>query len=280
MPRDRCDRWPPPRRRRPLHVAVASSILSTEQTLLLKTLRAGAVARLAGIFRVERVVVYRDPDSSTEDQRLLALLLRYLVTPPYLRRRIFPLIPELRYAGALPPLRLPLHDAPREPRRGALVAGLVEECSGGWCRVYLGAMGHGRVPGRYRPGSVLPLRVADPEGPILEPYRGRAYLGFEVDESPGGLGPVLRRYRGMGWLLLGTSRLGSCLSPDGLASLAQGKPGVLVAFGGPRGEVERDAGGEKFDAIVNTVPGQGARTVRTEEAMAATLAILNLLEES
>jgi predicted SPOUT superfamily RNA methylase MTH1 len=56
---------------------------------------------------------------------------------------------------------------------------------------------------------------------------------------------------------------------------------ILVAFGAPsRGlhEITDDEGlklSEMMDFVVNTVPNQGTATVRTEEALLATLAILN-----
>ena len=58
---------------------------------------------------------------------------------------------------------------------------------------------------------------------------------------------------------------------------------VLVAFGSPtRGlqEIVRQEGIQlerAADFIVNTVPNQGVKTVRTEEALYTTLAILNAL---
>jgi predicted SPOUT superfamily RNA methylase MTH1 len=57
---------------------------------------------------------------------------------------------------------------------------------------------------------------------------------------------------------------------------------VLVAFGAPtRGlyEIAKDEGVklvELVDFVVNTIPAQGTETVRTEEALLATLAILNV----
>jgi predicted SPOUT superfamily RNA methylase MTH1 len=61
---------------------------------------------------------------------------------------------------------------------------------------------------------------------------------------------------------------------------------ILVLFGAPaRGlhEIVQDENvnlNELADFVVNTVPGQGTETVRTEEALLATLAILNVEFES
>ena len=58
---------------------------------------------------------------------------------------------------------------------------------------------------------------------------------------------------------------------------------VLVAFGSAKGGLkeilarERQMLDEAFHFTINTIPGQGCETVRTEEAVYATLAILNLL---
>ena len=57
---------------------------------------------------------------------------------------------------------------------------------------------------------------------------------------------------------------------------------VLVAFGAPsRGlhEIAKEEGTRLdriVDFVVNTIPEQGTATVRTEEALLATLAILNV----
>jgi predicted SPOUT superfamily RNA methylase MTH1 len=57
---------------------------------------------------------------------------------------------------------------------------------------------------------------------------------------------------------------------------------ILVAFGAPsRGlhKIAKEEGAKLeaiVDFIVNTVPGQGTATVRTEEALLASLAILNV----
>ena len=57
---------------------------------------------------------------------------------------------------------------------------------------------------------------------------------------------------------------------------------ALVAFGAPtRGlfEIAKDEGwqlGKEVDFVVNTIPRQGTKTVRTEEAVFASLSIMNM----
>ncbi len=61
-----------------------------------------------------------------------------------------------------------------------------------------------------------------------------------------------------------------------------GSQQVLVAFGAPsRGlhEIVKEEGArleDLVDFVVNTIPEQGTATVRTEEALLASLAILNI----
>ena len=60
----------------------------------------------------------------------------------------------------------------------------------------------------------------------------------------------------------------------------------MVLFGSPdQGvpQILRSGGfdvGEECDFNLNTIPDQGVETVRTEEALIATLSVLNLLGES
>jgi hypothetical protein len=85
-------------------------------------------------------------------------------------------------------------------------------------------------------------------------------------------------------LTVGTSRKGSEFADVAgqLASKWRGATSILVVFGSPaRGlcEIAADEGfrlDEVLDFVVNAVPCQGTETVRTEEALFATLAVLNL----
>jgi len=69
---------------------------------------------------------------------------------------------------------------------------------------------------------------------------------------------------------------------DRIGEKWSGGQSVLMAFGAPsRGlhEIAQDEGlklAEIMDFVVNTVPNQGTATVRMEEALLASLAILNV----
>ncbi|RLI34567.1 hypothetical protein DRO55_06340, partial [Candidatus Bathyarchaeota archaeon] len=88
-----------------------ASLVSDVPHLREKTSKIGLIGRALAIFRVDEVVIY--PDEPKTDQRremnLIATILAYMETPQYLRRRLFKIKPELRYAGILPPLRTPHH---------------------------------------------------------------------------------------------------------------------------------------------------------------------------
>jgi predicted SPOUT superfamily RNA methylase MTH1 len=53
---------------------------------------------------------------------------------------------------------------------------------------------------------------------------------------------------------------------------------VLVVFGGPYRCPYEYTEHSVYDAIINTVPNQGTLTVRTEEAMIATLTTIDVVE--
>jgi hypothetical protein len=85
-------------------------------------------------------------------------------------------------------------------------------------------------------------------------------------------------------LVLGTSRKGSAFAKvaDEIGNRWKNANSILVVFGSPtRGlhEIASDEGVrlEAFvDFMLNMVPSQGTETVRTEEALLATLAVLNV----
>lgn len=260
-----CTTWPPRRRPRPLHVAIPGSVLSTEPTLMMKTIKAGVIARALAIHRVDHVWVFRDPETSRQDMRLLTLLLKHASTPPHLKKKLFPLSSALRYAGLMPPLNIASHEVPLRPEPGAVIDGYVEECSGGSCRVFLGRLGYAILRGRARQGSVVTVRIASTGSPLVveEASWGDVYTGFRVSMRSS-VEDLIRDARGSGLGVVATSRRGECVE-------SIRNTGLLILFGGPHTGLLDYLDPSLFDVIANTVPHQGARTVRTEEAIHATL---------
>jgi hypothetical protein len=108
------------------------------------------------------------------------------------------------------------------------------------------------------------------------------YWGYEVTVEPRSLSGAVERVKAD--LAIGTSRKGGELA-DVAGKLAEGwrrASSILVVFGSPaRGlfEIATDEGvrlEKLLDLVVNTVPSQGTETVRTEEAVFASIAVLNV----
>ena len=80
-------------------IAIPDSSLSDEQTRRDKTIKIGQFARACSIFRVKKIYVYHDKtaNSTQEDFSLLVTVLRYLDTPQYLRKLLYPHKVELEY---------------------------------------------------------------------------------------------------------------------------------------------------------------------------------------
>jgi predicted SPOUT superfamily RNA methylase MTH1 len=263
------------------------------------TSKLGYVARAATVFRVDRLTVYPDSGGETRhDDGFVETVLRYAATPPYLRKAVWGERDELEYAGVMPPLRVRSQTGSGPERSGSSRQGIVTE---------VGADGRVRVNcGLQHPVSLpVPSGMATPsEGERVtvsvssrEPVRARL-----VDEPPPGyvvdatdLDTALARPDA--GLTIASSRHGERLRPGRLADLAaqcravadsNGRPSYTVAFGAPerglpaiRGldpEAVRSGSRGAFDRWMNTVPHQGSEVVRTEEALFATLACLNLME--
>jgi hypothetical protein len=82
--------------------------LAETKDLKLRTYKIGLIGRSAALFRVERIVIYSD-NSENKEVKFISDVLTYMNTPQYLRKKVFPIIKELQYAGILPPLRTPHH---------------------------------------------------------------------------------------------------------------------------------------------------------------------------
>ncbi|MCW4031133.1 MAG: RNA methyltransferase, partial [Candidatus Bathyarchaeota archaeon] len=102
-----------------LAIAIPVSLVSDIPHLREKTLKIGLIGRAAAIFRVNEIIVFPDKLGTNQkrDRNLIVNILSYLETPQYLRKRLFKIKPELRYAGILPPLRTPHHPLERRAKK-------------------------------------------------------------------------------------------------------------------------------------------------------------------
>ena len=274
-----------------LAIAIPASTVSDTPHLREKTAKVGLIGRAAAIFRVDEIIVYSDnpKENQARDLDLIALLLNYLETPQYLRRKIFKIDPRLRYAGILPPLRSPHHPVGGKTcnlRVGDYREGLVLSKSKDGLLVDIGleqpAILREIV---YAVGDRLTLQVVSVAEPLEVQTVNRDdiefYWGFSVhvENRPFEQLVTVCKFD----LTIATSRIGNKFTDlaDNIDAKWRKADHILVAFGAPsRGlhEIVKEQGAaleEIVDFVVNTIPQQGTETVRTEEALLASLALLN-----
>ncbi len=282
---------PPCRRSKgTLTVAIPASILSLPFHLREKTALAGFIGRAATIFRVDRMLVYRDlaSEDPTGDARLLVKILQYLDTPQYLRKLLYPIDKDLRYVGILPPLRGPHHPLPQELDQlspGDLREGVIVDSGSEGSQVEIGLetpvpmvdplqkVGRRVTVKMLRDGSNYLVRLALPK-------EVRSYWGYMVSDCAVSLGGLLSGLRFD--LVIATSREGETWTrvAKEIGRRIAGADSTLLLFGSHRAGLREILSHENLklkdivEFTVNTIPSQGTATVRTEEALFASLAVL------
>ena len=285
-----------------ISVLVPSSLVREAEDKREATRKLGYVARAATVFRADRLVVFPDEDGEQKwGGGFVHTVLAYAVTPPYLKTEAWGRRDELEYAGILPPLRASSQTGSESDGSGSLRQGIVTEV-GPDRRVRVNC-------GLQHPISlVLPPEmdgVTEGERVTVRVSSRRPVRAKLVDEPIPGLSVermdrTAALSREDAGFRIATSRHGEPLTVSRLASLA-GRiedEGLTIAFGAPeRGlpailgfpEADVPADGNQnedateptrggFDLWLNSIPNQGSETVRTEEAMFATLGCLTLRE--
>ena len=270
-------------------VGVPASVVSDTPHLREKTSKIGLIGRAAAIFRVNEVFVYADnmKVNQNRDLDLVATLLLYMETPQYLRKRLFKIDPRLKYAGILPPLRTPHHPLNSrtanlkvgEYREGVVLPGTKEGLL-----VDIGVEQPALLREKqYAVGNRLTIQVIKKgKQSEVQAVMGEVpgYWGYKVSVQSS-LKKLVDQKKFD--LVIGTSIRGTKWA-DTVGEMAEKwkqANSALVAFGAPaRGlcEISRAESwniDEKIDFLVNTIPKQGTKTVRTEEAILASLSIMN-----
>ena len=275
-----------------LAVAIPASTISDTPHLREKTAKIGLIGRAAAIFKVDEIIVYQDNPKANQSRELdlIALLLNYLETPQYLRRRLFKIEPDLQFAGILPPLRTPHHPLSgklRDLRIGEYREGLVLSQTKEGLLVDIGVEQPAVLREiQYGVGDRLTLQIINVSTRVEVQAANRddvpLYWGFKVRVEKRSFVQFVKDREFD--LTIATAKLGSKF--EVVAGEIEKKwsrsQHVLVAFGAPsRGlhEIAKEEGAKLesiVDFVINTIPEQGTATVRTEEALFASLAILGV----
>eukprot|EP00835_Amoeboradix_gromovi_P000034 NODE_1_length_95616_cov_0.657642.p34 type:complete len:315 gc:universal NODE_1_length_95616_cov_0.657642:77346-78290(+) len=263
-----------------LSIALPGSIIDNCQGLQMKTIMAGQIARACAVFRVSNIYVFNDTDT-VWGARFMVKVLNYLETPQYLRKRLFPKSDDMRFLGILPPLDVPHHFRKSdryEYREGVVVEQLKEACLvdiGGEKPIISTVVRETNTRVTVKVDYDSDLGV---EGVIVEKEEAakKSYWGYDVHTTKT-ISEVLESEKFD--FVLGTSERG--LSHEELVVKDDVK-NALILFGGVDGlekasdhEGETKPLSERFDFYININPHQGSRTIRTEEAVLATLSLLN-----
>jgi methyltransferase len=271
-----------------LWITIPDSSLSDEQTKRDKSIKIAQFARACSIFRVKRIYIYHDSLSHFEkdDPHLLKTILRYLDTPQYLRKILFPMMQQLQYAGILHPIKAPHHRVVEDIKKikaGDIRTGVVVKVKGQlFVEVGLGSL----VPflGEGFEGKKVNVRFTE-SYPNLKAVQAVEedlfdYWGYEVKEVPS-ISKLLTSVEKTDIII--TSRKGRHFKniEAKLAEHTTSVQNILVAFGSPKHGLhdiltKEGASIKPYEYIVNMFPNQGTETVRLEEAVFGTLAILNI----
>ncbi|CAL8084638.1 unnamed protein product [Orchesella dallaii] len=282
-------------------IAVAGSIIDNAQTPPLKAYLAGQVARAAAIFCVDEVIIYDDTGGhGTMGCEQMARILQFLECPQYLRKLLFPIHPDLQYAGLTAPLDIPHHLRRTEalPYREGVVSSKPRKDGGkDYSLVNVGLDRDCRVSKKLKKGVRVTVKFEDASPDYILKSKGKLKGTVVSPHLP-------RREDGLYWGY--TVRIASCLSKvfsecpfqegydvtvgtsekgsDSRLLKPQRYNHLLVVFGGVEGleyalendeSVEEDDVSKLFQQYVNTCPSQGSRTIRTEEAILISLNALS-----
>lgn len=275
-------------------IAIPASLVSDVPHLREKTFKVGLIGRAAAIFRVDEIIIFPDvlDTDQSRDIELVTTILSYIETPQYLRKRLFKIRPELRYAGVLPPLRTPHHqlsDRTENLEVGEHREGVVTSLVKGGSLVDIGVERPVLIlDKRLQINNRVTVRVTElgkhPKAVLASRGEIKTYWGYRVTASDAPFGQLIKDQTFD--LVIATSRRGAPLIEvmDELAKRWKSSRRTLVAFGAPTRGLYEIATRERLNLdeivhfVINTIPSQGTETVRTEEALFTSLTALNLLD--
>jgi len=269
-----------------IDIAIPSDFLAESPDNREAIRKIGYIGRGAAIFQVSRIIVYRHRLAGDRDKaEFIVKNLRYLSTPPYLRKDLFKLDRDLKYVGLLPPLKTPNHAPEGKPERGEYREGIVIKWDGYYSIAKIGDGIYAKVPRPMPLGTRVVVQIDAPttrddtyRAHVVPRDRLSIYWGFESEVMD--VSKLFDEYSYV--VLTGKEGISIKNAIEQINDFLSGDR-FLVVFGSPYhgvDEILRAEGMEntlKKYPFINFIPGQGVETVRTEEAVIAVLSILNLI---
>lgn len=268
-----------------LSVFIPNSFLSESKDLKVRTYKVGLIGRTLAVFNVDKVVVYNDgqldENEGKEDGEFIAEILRYMNTPQYLRKRAFPIRAELKHVGILPPLRTPHHPIDSHPEVGDYRQGFTVKRNNKGTFVDIGMDRLAFCKEKLSVNKIFSFeitKIAKNEVIVTPDQPDDIYWGYEVISSNKSLKNSLKLTNPD--LVIETTRYGDKINSifDELALKVEECKNISVLFGGPYSSIQDDVSNPNWSLFkLNTIPEQGTETVRTEEAVIATLSLINFM---
>ena len=256
-----------------LSIFIPNSFLSESKDLKIRTYKVGILGRALAIFQADNVVIYNDNHAKNEDGELdgdfIAEVLNYMNTPQYLRKKAFPIRPELKHVGILPPLRTPHRQGftVKRNKKGTYVDIGMDKLA--FCKEQLTVK---------RIFDFKITKIAKKEVIVTPDKPDDVYWGYNVISSNKSLKNSLKLIKPD--LVVETTRYGDYIDSifDELKHKVDECKSIAILFGGPYSSIAEDVSNANWDLVkLNTIPAQGTETVRTEEAVVATLSLFNFM---
>ncbi len=256
-------------------IIIPSTFTADEKNLMLRTYKIGLIARASATFGMTDIGVYYDPDPKFDSHGLgkfIVKVLKYINTPPYLRKTAFGKDDSLRYIGVVEPLKTPHHLDKIYGRRYRYVYVIKQRKRN--LVVSDGEKQYRVKMDRYKEGERI-IVIDTYRKKIIDKKDLPFYFGFDVFYYNKGLRELLNSLRKRGFCIIGTSKYGESIKKIDLKCNSK----IAIIFGSPFKGLREMLGSDfeaYFDYFINTVPEQKVETIRTEEAVFYTLAVLRL----
>ena len=264
-----------------LSIAIPDSSLKDEKKHENKTRKIFQIARAAGIFQINNIIIYKDGREFENDSKLLSMILRYLETPQYFRKRLFPKSGLLQFVGALSPLKMPNQAGTsnaKQVKKSDIREGVIFPKD--WkkfidIRIEYSVPYHGKKEVGKR--IIVKIKEEYPNFSVYDIEKEQIHNFWSYNVKHGGnLFSLLNEWKGPKIL---TSRKSKKIKDAEMQEILSSKEEILVVFGTTDKGIH-----EMLDKKINNIqnfkawnffPNQGTETIRLEEAILGCLSIIS-----